>query len=107
VHPAIFLNRIEICVRMGGRLLAKCVKTIEYMINAFIHIYTTHATSLDQLPPGNKPLISISIADSFNSGWEAEELYDLAWKMAVCGKPSNYFNPALDDRPAEDYERGR
>jgi hypothetical protein len=108
INPGILLTGIVIIVDVDDAMddLASHVTVFTDAVDAFIRIYTTNATSLAQLPPGDEPLIDIYLGkwDSVE-GPEEERLYEIAWKTAVCGRPMDFFNPAVSDRPRADYMR--
>jgi hypothetical protein len=69
-------------------------------------MYTKYATPLDHIPLGDNPLVSFTMEDfpAIDTP-EANRLYWLTKKSGVCGKPMDFFNPAVTDRPKGDYMR--
>jgi hypothetical protein len=113
IHPEILLNCTEICVTLAGKDLKAFATTIGNMVDGLLQVYQRHATSIEQLPPGRSALIDVSIdtpdiEPQFDRQSPREqELLHRIRKMAVCGKPSDYFNPAIEARPPESYVRIR
>jgi hypothetical protein len=113
IHPQILLNRIRVYVYLPSEdleTLQRVIAAVQSMIARFIEIYKQYAIPVEQLPPGTMPLIAIDLhtMDNGSPGARADprgqELIQMIRKMAVCGSPSNYYNPAVDDEPQAFFE---
>jgi hypothetical protein len=99
---------IRVCVH--DRDIARYAAVFQNVIDSLLQTYTNYATSLAQLPLGNIPLVTMDFDDWPNMDNATDErirIFELTRSMSLCGKPSNYCNPAVTDRPREDYIRTR